>query len=176
MSLFGTSPEAASEVNSSVTLLFSDEPTPGSKSGTALFADDPPSSDSPWDFPTPNRTGRQDLIKSLLPATDVPESYIDAYDLIFESGDRVVAGISLTNVREILTTSGLKSGDQVKILNLVIPNGLESNVGLGRNEFNVLLALVGLSQEGEEVTFDAVDERRKSERSSSVLLFKHECC
>jgi sorting nexin-8 len=115
------------------------------------------------------------VVKTLLPTTDVPESYIDAYDLVLDSGDRV-AGLSLTNVREILTTSELKSGDQVKILNLVIPNGLENPGGLGRNEFNVLLALVGLSQEGEEVTFDAVDERRKSEQPSSVLLSKPERC
>ncbi|OXV09513.1 hypothetical protein Egran_02722 [Elaphomyces granulatus] len=164
MSLFGDSPEAASEANSSHVTgsasLFADDPIPGSRAGSALFADEPPSSDSPWDFPPPKRTGRQDVVKTLLPTTDVPESYIDAYDLILDSGDRV-AGLSLTNVREILTTSGLKSGDQVKILNLVIPNGLENPGGLGRNEFNVLLALVGLSQEGEEVTFDAVDERRK---------------
>ena len=34
---------------------------------------------------------------------------------------------------------------------------------LGRTEFNVLLALIGLAQEHEDITLDGVDERRKSQ-------------
>ena len=57
----------------------------------------------------------------------------------------------------------MTAADQAKILNLVLPGGQEtSSDGLGRNEFNVLLALIGLAQEGEDITFDAVDERRNS--------------
>lgn len=165
MSLFGTSPEEASEVNSarlSKSSLFADEHSGTKPPGSALFADDNGGGDSPWDMPTPKRAARHELVKTILPASDVPDIYIDAYDLVLESGDKAGAGVSLTGIREILSSSGLNAGDQGKILNLVLPGGQGTANGLGRNEFNVLLALVGLAQEGEDLTFDTIDERRKS--------------
>lgn len=112
-------------------------------------------------------------MKTLLPAADVPESYVDAYDQILNAGDRAGSGIGLTSVREILSGSGLSATDQDKIFNLVISTDGDNSNGLGRSEFNVLLALVGLAQEGEELTFDAVDDRRQSE----IPCFQsHEVC
>ncbi|KAJ5356899.1 hypothetical protein N7517_011508 [Penicillium concentricum] len=159
MSLFGTSPEAPSaDPARSKSSLFADEPATG---GSSLFADDDDDS-SPWNAQNnTKRTARRDLVRTLLPNTDVPESYIDAYDLILNSGDRVGSGIGLTSVREILSSSGLTATDQNKILNLVASGDHESFSGLGRGEFNVLLALVGLAQEGDDISFDAVDDRRK---------------
>ena len=82
MSLFGEFDEPAVPTNPSKSRLslFDDEsPTPGSKS--SLFADDDDvSGGSPWDMPTPKRAGREDLLKNLLPASDVPDSYIDTFD------------------------------------------------------------------------------------------------
>ncbi|KAJ5506802.1 hypothetical protein N7453_005759 [Penicillium expansum] len=163
MSLFGTSPEdpSAGDPARFKSSLFADEPATG---GSSLFADDDgDDSSSPWNAQnnTAKRTARRDLARTLLPNTDVPESYIDAYDLILNSGDRVGSGIGLTSVREILSSSGLTATDQSKILNLVASGDHESFSGLGRGEFNVLLALVGLAQEGEDLSFDAVDDRRK---------------
>lgn len=165
MSLFGTSPEepsAAASTQRSKSSLFADDSTRGSPS---LFADDDgDDSSSPWNQTnTAKRGARRDLVRTLLPATDVPESYIDAYDLILNSGDRVGSGVGLTSVREILSSSGLSASDQGTILNLVVSADHESSGGLGRAEFNVLLALVGLGQEGEELSFDTVDDHRKSE-------------
>jgi sorting nexin-8 len=165
MSLFGTSPEEPSAVTStqrSKSSLFADE----SAGGSSLFADDDGDdvSSTPWNQNnTAKRTARRDLVRTLLPATDVPESYVDAYDLILHSGDRVDSGVGLTSIREILSSSGLTASDQGKILNLVVSSDQESSGSLGRAEFNVLLALVGLAQEGEDLSFDAVDDRRKSE-------------
>ncbi|KAJ5690723.1 hypothetical protein N7462_005115 [Penicillium macrosclerotiorum] len=163
MSLFGTSPEepSATSAHRSKSSLFADEPA-GSSS---LFADDTgdDSSSSPWNPQnnTAKRSARRDLVRTLLPATDVPESYIDAYDLILNSGDRVGSGVGLTSIREILSSSGLTASDQGKILNLVVSGDHESLSGLGRSEFNVLLALVGLAQQGEDLSFDSVDDHRK---------------
>lgn len=175
MSLFGTSPEdpSAGDPARSKSSLFADEPATG---GSSLFADDDgDDSSSPWNAQhnTAKRTARRDLVRTLLPNTDVPESYIDAYDLILNSGDRVGSGIGLTSVREILSSSELTATDQSKILNLVASGDHESFSGLGRGEFNVLLALVGLAQEGEDLSFDAVDDRRKSKLilRSSVFLY-----
>lgn len=165
MSLFGTSPdEGSTEVNPSRlsrSSLFDDEPH--SQSGSALFADDSHGSDSPWNMPTPKRGGRQNYVKTLLPASDVPDSYTDAFELVLDASGRSGAGVGLTTIRQILSSSRLAAADQAKILNLVLPGGQEtSSEGLGRNEFHVLLALIGLAQEGEDITFDAVDERRNS--------------
>lgn len=171
MSLFGTSPEEPSAVSStskSKPSLFADEPAGGSSS---LFADDTGEDSSSYWNPQTNtakRTARRDLVRTLLPATDVPESYVDSYDLILNSGDRVGSGVGLTSIREILSSSDLTASDQGKIFNLVVSGDHESSGGLGRSEFNVLLALIGLAQEGEDLSFDAVDDHRKSQYWSKI--------
>ncbi|KAL5361174.1 hypothetical protein BJX96DRAFT_151519 [Aspergillus floccosus] len=169
MSLFGTSPEDSSSMGNSAqrskSSLFADDPSLGGNGtgpnygSSSLFADD--DSGSPWNSNPNKRTARHQLVKTLLADSEVPESYIDAYDLVLNVGDRVGSGVGLTSVREILSSSGLTATDQAKILNLVVSGDIDNAGGLGRGEFNVLLALVGLAQEGEDLTFDAVDDRRK---------------
>jgi sorting nexin-8 len=163
MSLFSSSPTesplATSSLNSKS--LFGDADTPAATATSSLFADETADS-SPWSMPTPKKAARRDLVKTLLPATDVPESYVDAYDKILESSDRVGTGVGLKGIKNILESSGLGPSTQAQVLNLVVPGGQESASGLGRSEFNVLLALIGLGQEGEDATLDGVDERRRS--------------
>lgn len=163
MSLFGDESTETLPQNSSLNSksLFGDQVTPAATSSSSLFADDGGDA-SPWDMPTPKKAARKNMIKNLLPATEVPESYIDAFDAIINSNDRSGSGIDLTGVKRVLSSSGISTGDQETILNLVIPEGQEPTAGLGRSEFNVLLALVGLAQEGDEVTLDGVDDRRRS--------------
>lgn len=163
MSLFGTSPPEAAQPSSNANpkSLFGDDTATASTSNSSLFADNAGDA-SPWSMPTPKKAARRELVKNLLPATDVPESYIDSYDTVLDSKDRVGAGIGLTGIKNILASSGLSAADQAKILNFVVPGGQESATGLGRSEFSVLLALIGLGQEGEEITLDGVDERRRS--------------
>lgn len=168
MSLFGTSPEDSSLDNSaqrSKSSLFADEPSTGGNTGpygsSSLFADD--DSGSPWTSNANKRTARHQLVKTLLADAEVPASYIDAYDLVLQAGERVGSGVGLTSIREILSSSGLSATDQAKILNTVVSGEMDGSSGLGRGEFNVLLALVGLAQEGEDLTIDAVDDRRQSE-------------
>lgn len=159
MSLFGDdeSVRAPAPVSKS---LFDDEPpssTPGSKN--SLFADDD-TGPSPWGLPTPKKAGRRELIKNLLPASDVPDSYIDVFDNILKSGDGLGGKINADGVMKVFKAGQISSNDQNNILDIVGTNG---QLDLGRNEFNVLLALVGLVQENEDATLDGVDERRKSQ-------------
>lgn len=119
-------------------------------------------------------------MKTLLPGTDVPEEYVDAYDLILDSGERTGAGLSTSAVTRLLGSSGLNEKDQNTILGTVLPGGQGNEQGLGRNEFNVLMALVGLAQMGEDLTLDAVDERRTSEFAEDILtlfifIYLYEC-
>lgn len=161
MSLFGTSPDnlpARSKQS-----LFDDEQNPVNKTNTGLFDDESNAGgDSPWAFPTPKKGARRNLAKSLLPASDVPDSYIDAFDALLEIGEKEGNGISLAGIERVLSGSGLSTADQSKVLQIVIPGGQDSAAGISRPEFNVLLALIGLAQEGEDITLDGVDERRKS--------------
>jgi sorting nexin-8 len=168
MSLFGTSPDDSSVADSarrSKSSLFADEPSFGGAGAgfgsSSLFADDDGLS-SPWSNNTGKRTSKQQLVKTLLPDSDVPEGYIDAYDLVLSVGERAGTGIGLTSVRELLSGSDITATDQAKILNLVLSGDTGRSNGLGRGEFSVLLALIGLAQEGEDLTFDTVDDRRKS--------------
>ncbi|KAL9075046.1 MAG: hypothetical protein Q9157_004161 [Trypethelium eluteriae] len=160
MSLFGDEPTSAP--SQSKHSLFDDGTAPAAKLGSGLFADDGETNESPWNFPTPKKPARGDLVKTLLPATDVPESYIDAYDTLLDSGDKVAGVVGLRGVRRLLQNSGISTEEQQRTLSLVVPAGQESTTGLGRGEFNVLVALVGLAQEGEEISLDGVDERRRN--------------
>ena len=166
MSLFGTSPDESSlpgpPTRQPSKSLFDDRSTPGNVPNSSLFAgDDGGNGASPWGFPTPKKAARADLVRTLLPVSDVPESYIDAFDTILDSRERSGAGISVNAVKKLMESSRLGSAEQTRLLNIVAPNCTSTTV-LGRGEFNVLLALIGLSQESEEATLDGVDERRKS--------------
>ncbi|KAI9846724.1 MAG: Sorting nexin mvp1 [Thelocarpon superellum] len=168
MSLFGTSPEAAPSPDPSSLArqsLFDKESTraKASASQSSLFADEGnEDAASPWNLPTPKKAARQDLIKTLLPAADVPESYIDTYDSVLDAGNRQGAGISVAGAKKVLAASDLSSDEQARILDLIIPPSHDGTTGIGRGEFHVLMALIGLAQEHEEITLDGVDERKRN--------------
>jgi len=151
MSLFGDDDAPA---RSKSTGLFDDDQKPAAKSGSGLFDDGFDGNDSPWDFPTAKKGGRGSLVKSLLPASAVPEQYIDAFDALLEAGDGVGNGVSVDGAKKLLASSGIASETQSKILEIVAQPD-QDVAGLGRNEFNVLFALVGLAQEGDDVTLDS---------------------
>lgn len=168
MSLFGSSPTEDSPGLGSSTGptrrggagLFDDDSGSGTpKPSNSLFADDNDSHDSPWDMPTPRKQqSRADLIRNLLPGSDVPDAYIETFDIVVRedgSGGQVTSG----GVAKLFATARLGADAQARIMSLVAPGG--GDVLLGRNEFNVLLALVGLAQEGEVISLDGVDERRR---------------
>lgn len=161
MSLFGTSPTEPSIPNPSSKSLFGDDVTPAPTTSSSLFADEADA--SPWSMPTPKKNARHDLVKNLLPGTGVPEPYIDAFDIVLDAGDRVGSGVGITGVKNILESSGLSAADRTKILNFTVPGGQETVNGVGRGEFNVLLALIGLAQEGDDISLDSVDDRRNSQ-------------
>lgn len=176
MSLFGSSPDDSSSANQAAQpehkSLFDETQRPGASSSASLFDDNAESGPSPWSFPSPKKSGRSDLVKNLLPASDVPESYIDAYDILLESGYKVASGsVSLSGAKKVFEGSGLGAAEQTRILGLVT-GGEESQGGLSRSEFNVIVALMGLSQENEEATLDGVDERRKSKERCSFSFEK----
>lgn len=163
MSLFGDE-ETAAPAKSRVSLFDDESPAPGSKS--SLFADDEPTS-SPWGMPTPKKAGRGDLLKNLLPAADVPDSYIDIFDDLLKEGESSGGKVNSTDVGRVLSAGGVNAEQANKIMGIVAPNG---GAELSRNEFNVLLALIGLAQEFEDVTLDGVDERRRSKQSSIEIM------
>jgi sorting nexin-8 len=169
MSLFGDDDVPSRSKQSSG--LFDDDQKPAAKSGSGLFDDGFDSNDSPWAFPTPKKAGRGSLVKSLLPASDVPDSYIDAFDALLHAGDRTGNGISVDGATKLLASSGIPTDTQSKILDIVAQPD-QDVAGLGRNEFNVLFALVGLAQEGDDVTLDSVDERKRNLPTPSVTLPK----
>ncbi|KAF2646362.1 hypothetical protein P280DRAFT_494782 [Massarina eburnea CBS 473.64] len=167
MSLFGDDDDQPSRPKQSS--LFDDDPKPA---GNSLFADDfHADDDSPWGFPTPKKAARGALVKSLLAASDVPDEYTDAFDALLDADAGAGNAISTDAVEKLLASSGLSSDIQSKILEIVTQPGQESS-GVERNEFNVLYALIGLAQEGDDVTLDSVDERKRNLPVPSVSLPK----
>lgn len=178
MSLFGTtppdeSPSMHSSFARSRQSLFDEEESMAqsqsqSQTNSSLFQDD----GSPWDMPAPRRQhSRADLLRNLLPAADAPESYIEAFDSVVRDEGGAAGGgkVSSGGVTRVLAAARLDADAQAKIMGILAPGG--GDVALGRNEFNVLLGLVGLAQEGETVSLDGIDERRRSECLFLVFLF-----
>jgi sorting nexin-8 len=160
MSIFGDEfPAPASK--SRLSLFDDDDASQAAGSKSSLFDDDNAPGSSPWGIPTPKKAARGDLIKSLLPASDVPDSYIDLFDNVVNGGDSVGGKISAAGVTRVLSAGKLGADDQSRIMGLISSSGQLSD--LSRNEFNVLLALIGLAQEHEDITLDGVDERRRSQ-------------
>ena len=175
MSLFGTSPpEADSPSLAPSTLrgsrsLFDDDAGPAqSAASSTLFADDDDGGSagagaggSPWDMPTPRKQqSRAELVRNLLAGADVPDSYLDTFDAVVRadgSGGRLRAG----GIAKVFAAARLAADQQARVMSIVVPPG--ADISVGRGEFNVLLALIGLAQEGEVISLDGVDERRRSE-------------
>ena len=182
MSLFGTSPpEADSPSLAPSTLrgsrsLFDDDAGPAqSAASSTLFADDDDGGSagagaggSPWDMPTPRKQqSRAELVRNLLAGADVPDSYLDTFDAVVRadgSGGRVHAG----GIAKLFAAARLATDQQARVMAIVVPPG--ADISVGRGEFNVLLALIGLAQEGEVVSLDGVDERRRSEFCAPASL------
>ena len=162
MSLFGSSPEESSPAQAATSRsrnsLFNDDPSNAPVSKTSLFADDDDTSGSPWAMPTPKKAGRAELIKSLLPASAVPGLYAEIFDSLLEENGSA-GNISIAGVTKALSAGKLGADQQSRITQILTSGGPFHD--LNRNEFNVLLALIGLAQEGEDITLDSVDERRK---------------
>lgn len=156
MSLFGESPPRETQAKSS---LFDDRPT--NKPGAGLFADEGPNG-SPWDMPTPKKNARRNLVKSLLASSDVPDKYIETFDALLEKDAGAGGGgtVSIATLRAFVGQCRIKPADANKVMEIVAGGGATS---LGRSEVNVLLALIGLAQEDEELSLDAVDERKNRE-------------
>jgi sorting nexin-8 len=178
MSLFGDfaddppSTSAHQRGNPSKSSLFDDDrPSgagsgPGNRNSASLFAEE----DSPWGMPTPKKAGRAQLVKQLLANVPVPDVYVDTFDGLVADGDKQGNGVSPAGVKKVLDAAGLDEDVKSRILGLVLPTGEQSAVdhGVGRHEFNVLLALVAVAQEGEELGLDAVDDRKRSMNTTTA--------
>ncbi|EON69493.1 hypothetical protein W97_08753 [Coniosporium apollinis CBS 100218] len=183
MSLFGD--DDLPSRNTRTSALFDDEPNtalrtsdrPAGNAPAGLFADDDltaSGTDSPWAFPSPKKAGgrtRGELVRELLRGEEVPESYVDAYDsLLVAEGAKQGGGVGVEAVRRLFGESGMSEEVVNRALEIVAPGGKTPEGGFGRAEFNVAVALVGLAVEGEEMTLDGVDERRKEqERPQSAV-------
>lgn len=171
MSLFGTSPpeDAAPSMNSSFARsrhsLFDDDATMSASQSNSLFNDDDglgSGGASPWDMPTPRKQqNRAELLRNLLPASDVPDKYIELFDDVAKDDSRG-GKITAAGVARTLNASSLGADQQGRIMSIIAPAGGSGDSDLGRNEFNALLALIGLAQEGETLSLDGVDERRRN--------------
>ena len=154
MSLFGEDTTAPLPRKSAGLFGDDDAPAPAKTSSSTMFGEPEAGNgdDSPWGFtPSKKTAGKGGLVKSLLANADVPELYVDTFD-----GMQTGRSVSAQEARRLLQETVAGAAD--KIWTIVSSNGQTQQ--LGRNEFNVLLALVGLAQEGEELSLDAVDERR----------------
>jgi len=169
MSLFGESPPPTPAARQNKSSLFDDDEQPAARStsnNSGLFAETGNADDgqSPWDFPVPKKQNstrqRGDLIKTLLPPSDVPESYVNLFDTLL-SQSTAHGAVTLTQIKTLLSQSNIGQPEQSKILDLISATDADNSRVLGRGEVNVVFALIGLAQEGEELGLDAVDERRR---------------
>ncbi|KAK3703917.1 Sorting nexin mvp1 [Vermiconidia calcicola] len=155
MSLFGGDDNADAPARPKSSL-FEDDSAAKAKTGSSMFGDSTADIDeaSPWGFTPKKNTRKGSLVKALLAGADVPDMYIDTFDGLQSGGS-----VSASDARQLLHGCGISDSSLNTIWDIVSSRGTATS--LGRDEFNVLLALIGLAQEGEELSLDAVDERRR---------------
>ncbi|PHH81408.1 hypothetical protein CDD82_840 [Ophiocordyceps australis] len=137
-----------------------------SAASNGLFDDDASDSrhddSSPWDMPTPRRLqSRAHVIGNILSASDVPTHYAEVFETVVRH-DGHDGRVTASAISKLFATSRLAPESQVRIMSLLGQSDDASHASLGPAEFNVLLALIGLAQEGEVISLDGVDERRKN--------------
>ncbi|KAI6353084.1 Sorting nexin mvp1 [Pyricularia grisea] len=136
------------------------------QSSASLFDDDDDltgtgGTSSPWDMPTPRKQqSRADLLRNLLSGADVPDSYVDVFDSVLREEEDSSGQIGPKGLMRTLSAAKLSADQSSRIMSIVSPGGGEPE--LGRSEFNVFLALIGLAQEKEALSLDGVDERRRN--------------
>ncbi|CCG81644.1 Sorting nexin Mvp1 [Taphrina deformans PYCC 5710] len=139
--------------------LFGDEEVPSQKA-SALFGDASPERSQerglfgddgdPW-MPSPKK--RKDLAR-ILSSEDAPEIYVD----IFE--DYAISSVlPLTGLRRLMEDAALKKHDKELIVSILVPTD-STQAGLNRGEGNLAIFLIALAQQGEEISLDAVDDRK----------------
>ncbi|KAL7272015.1 Sorting nexin mvp1 [Rhizina undulata] len=157
MSLFGESPPGSRDRNS----LFAEFMSPADAASNSLF-DDGADAWSTGAFPSPRQPGSrnpEDIIKALITTenANVPEEYVHIYDILLNRYG-LDGGVSAEGVRAVLEEAMVESTIRKRILEVVV-RGRDK---VWREEVNVLLAMVGLAQEGDDVSIDGVDDRRKN--------------
>ncbi|KAI1259119.1 hypothetical protein F5Y18DRAFT_318312 [Xylariaceae sp. FL1019] len=167
MSLFGSSPPDESPAartsappSKARNSLFDDDDGPVIRSTQDTLFNDDDDDRSPWDMPTPRKQqSRADQLRSLLANVQVPDSYADAFDAALANDGRR-GRVGILAVTKTCEAAQLDDEQQSNIKNILSSTGGE--LFLGRDEFNVLLALIALAQEGDTVSLDAVDERKRN--------------
>lgn len=168
MSLFGSSPpkgDALPRNDSFARSRHSLFDGDADQSAASLFDDDDATgtggTSSPWDMPTPRKQqSRADLVRNLLSNADIPDSYAEVFESVLREEDDTSGRIGPKGLMRTLSAAKLSADQSSRIISIVSPTGGEPE--LGRPEFNVFLALVGLAQEKEMLSLDAVDERRRN--------------
>ncbi|KAI9795710.1 MAG: Sorting nexin mvp1 [Piccolia ochrophora] len=172
MSLFGTPPNESplAKASSGTGASLFDDSTPAATVPSSSLFSEEANGPSPWDMPTPKKASRGDLVNSLLSDSDTPESYVDAFDALLGLEGNDGSALSVASVKRILSNSGSGSANQQKILEIVVPGGKDNAGTISRGAFNVLLALIGLAQEGEDISLDGIDDRRKNLPEPNIAL------
>ncbi|RDA93543.1 hypothetical protein CP533_3977 [Ophiocordyceps camponoti-saundersi (nom. inval.)] len=169
MSLFGSSPDAASTTPSRGQVKAG--PEEGAKAGdNGLFGSggdgDDGGDSSPWGLPVPRKQqSRADMIRKLLPSSDVPDSYAEVFTTVVRDDDDGDGGgsgdgddrVSSAGIAKLFAAARLQPETQTRVMSLLAAG---DGASLDSGEFYVLLALIGLAQEGEVISLDGVDERR----------------
>lgn len=104
--------------------------------------------------PTPKKKANP---AQLLANCHIPDSYIDTFESYSTAGI-----MSFTNFKELMSDANLSESDKETIVSIILP-GDTSSSGLSRALTNVALVLISLAQENEELSIDAVDDRKSQE-------------
>ncbi|KKA30280.1 hypothetical protein TD95_003875 [Thielaviopsis punctulata] len=170
-----------------------------SRQASALFADPAPSSHavftttspsssssrsaspSPWSASSRRRTrpkSRAEIIRSMLPSATADSAVPDAYDSLWADalrdearrrGELHVSMLGEQAVDEALDAAMVKDGAaRATIREIVVPEAGDAFVG--RGEYNVLLALIGLVQAGAEPTLEAHEHDNQAQLESEPAV------
>lgn len=163
MSLFGSPDVPTTTIpQKSLSVLFGDDSSvPGLK--PSMFNEDKESSHEQWKFPVSDQSQRKELMMNLQPSWPIPE-YNEIFNTMSKDSDDLIVR---EEVLKVLDCSGLNSDQKLLILKIIYHES--ETTRLTRNEFNVLLALIGLAQDYEDISLEKIYEKRQRECISDKL-------
>ncbi|CCU75177.1 sorting nexin mvp1 [Blumeria hordei DH14] len=156
MSLFGSSPDESFGASKLRNSLFDEgaSHTPVSKSSIITYGDSPVSSHRR--SISPDQVSSSKFVKRLIPSSAIPNRYVEIFESISQEDVSFNRKIDAAGIAKTFACSMLDKEVEQLILEILYAGN--QTTSLNRNEYSVLLALIGFAQERREISLDNVNQ------------------
>ena len=156
MSLFGSSPDESFGTSKLRNSLFDEGASHTLVSKSSIITNGDSSVSSQRRSISPDQVSSSKFVKRLIPSSAIPSRYVDIFDSISQEDDGFNGEINAAGIAKTFACSMLDKEVEQLILKVLYAGN--QTTSLDRNEYNVLLALIGFAQERREISLNNVNQ------------------